>query len=47
MVGIVVSVMGTQADTLNVMGWSAVAIYALLLFAYVSVLRVPRAATVA
>ena len=43
-VGAGVSVMGTQAGTLNAVGWSAVAIYLLLLFVYVSVLRAPRVA---
>jgi hypothetical protein len=43
-VGFVVSLMGTMAGTLNTMGWSAVAIYAILLLLYLSVLRAPRAA---
>jgi hypothetical protein len=37
--GIVVALMGTLAGTLNAMGWSVLAIYALLLFAYLGVLR--------
>jgi hypothetical protein len=43
-VGIVVSLMGTMAGTLNVMGWTVVAIYAILLLAYLGVLRAPRSA---
>lgn len=42
--GLVVSLMATMAGTLNKMGWSAVAIYAILLLLYLSVLRSPRAA---
>jgi hypothetical protein len=42
--GIVVALMGTLAGTLNAMGWSVVAIYALLLFGFASVLRSPRPA---
>jgi hypothetical protein len=43
-VGIVVSLMGTMAGTLNVMGWTVVAIYAILLLAYLGAMRAPRAA---
>jgi hypothetical protein len=43
-VGIVVSLMGTKAGTLNAMGWSVVAIYVLLLLCYAGVLRAPRPA---
>jgi hypothetical protein len=42
--GIVVSLMGTLAGTVNAMGWSVVAIYALLLVAYLGVLRAPHPA---
>jgi hypothetical protein len=42
--GIVVALMGTLAGTLNAMGWSVVAIYALLLVGYVGVLRAPQPA---
>jgi hypothetical protein len=42
--GIVVALMGTLAGTLNAMGWSVVAIYALLLLGFASVLRSPRPA---
>jgi len=40
--GIVVALMGTLAGTLNAMGWSVVAIYALLLVGYLGVLRAPQ-----
>jgi hypothetical protein len=42
--GIVVALMGTLAGTLNAMGWSVVAIYALLLVGYLGVLRAPQPA---
>jgi hypothetical protein len=42
--GIVVALMGTLAGTLNVVGWTVVAIYALLLSGYLSVLRTPQRA---
>jgi hypothetical protein len=42
--GIVVALMGTLAGTLNAMGWSVVAIYALLLFGYMGVMRAPQPA---
>ncbi len=42
--GILVALMGTLAGTLNAMGWSVVAIYAVLLFAYLGVLRAPQPA---
>jgi hypothetical protein len=38
-VGIVVAFMATRVGMLNAMGWSVVAIYALLVFGYVTVLR--------
>jgi len=42
--GIVVALMGTLAGTLNALGWTVVAIYALLLVAYLGVLRAPQTA---
>jgi hypothetical protein len=42
-VGLVVSLRGTMMGTLNTMGWSAVAIYAILLVLYLTALREPRA----
>jgi hypothetical protein len=38
-VGIVVAFMATRVGMLNAMGWSVVAIYALLVFGYMTVLR--------
>jgi hypothetical protein len=40
-IGLVVSAMGAMAGTLNAMGWSVVAIYAILLLGYLGVLRAP------
>ncbi len=42
--GIVVSTMGTMAGTLNSMGWSVVAIYVILLLAYMGAMRAPSPA---